>query len=352
MQQRSGSNGSSFRSLSFQSVSSGTEIIELAPIHRYPRHISWCASWFVLVVLMIVGCSGEDFALSPDLEWPVRDRVRPAALSSTFGPRIQGSTEDYDFHRGLDIPLPRGTPVYPATPGKVVIAGDDPAYPPDSVQLMHCSEFIEPAALDQCPSPFFTLYSHLSEIRVEKGQLIDRRLALGLSGASDSGFEHLHFEIREGGSRQADAVHPLGYLPHADTSPATVRIDEVIFDDPAVPIVHGVVTRPATELDFVRMDVEVYSAVDNRLMSSQGYDVNEWNREFTPEDDPTVKLDDPFFNGVTVRPKPFGVGIDTYEVLFRFRRLASDVAPAQVRVVVRTLDVDGNADSAECSPCL
>jgi len=47
--------------------------------------------------------------------------------------------------------------------------------------------------------------------------------------------------------------------------------------------------------------------------------------EYTPEDDPNDKLDNPFFNGITVRPQPFGPGVETYSVLFRFRELASDV---------------------------
>ena len=271
------------------------------------------------------GC-GKDIELGTDFAWPIASSDRPATLSSTFGPRIQGSNDDYDFHRGIDIPVPIGTRVDAAAPGQVVVAGNDRHYPDDSIQIAHCADAIEPASIDSCETPFFTLYSHMSKIDVQVGDWLDSGEYIGLSGASRSGFEHLHFEIREGGSWQRDSVHPLAFLPHDDTSPAEVDIDAVLFDDPVAPlIVHAVVTRPATELDFQRIEVELYSANDDRLMSSHSYDVNEWNREYTPEEDPEEKLDNPFFNGITVRPEPFGMDSDTYSVLFRFRTLEADV---------------------------
>ncbi len=310
-------------------------------------------TWFGLLTSSagLTGCDVNGVETGLEITWPIADSQRPAALSSTFGPRIQGSTEDYDFHRGIDLPVPTGTQVLAAAAGEVVVAGDSRDYPDDSVQVAHCADDLPPAVIEQCQEPFFTLYSHLSEIAVETGDRLSRGQSLGRSGASSSGFEHLHFEIREGGSWQRYAVHPLAFLPHPDTGPAEVKIDEVIFDDPEAPIVHGVVTRPATELDFVRMDVELYAGNDGLLLSSQSYDLNEWNREHTPDDDPNEKLDNPFFNGVTVRPQPFGMDSDTYEILFRFRRLESDVGKDDLRVVVRTLDIDGQVDVTECHPC-
>ena len=305
----------------------------------------------MLGLLMIAGCDGGvDF--SAEMSWPIARSQRPAALASTFGPRIKGSSDDYDFHRGIDIPVAMGTTVLAAASGEVVVAGDDRHFPDDSMLIGHCADAVPPASLDECEEPFFTLYSHLSEMLVGSGDAVARGSMIALSGAPPSDFEHLHFEIRHGVRSQRAAVHPLTHLQHDDTGPAEVTIDEVIFDDPEVPIVHGLVTRPANELDFVRIDVEVYSSDDDRLMSSHSYDVNEWNLEYTPEDDPNDKLDNPFFNGITVRPEPFGPGVETYSVLFRFRELASDVSPEKVRVVVRTFDVDGGIDVAECGPCL
>ena len=41
----------------------------------------------------------------------------------------------YDFHRGVDIPTPEGTPVYAIDDGKVKIAGNHPAYSDMLVQV-------------------------------------------------------------------------------------------------------------------------------------------------------------------------------------------------------------------------
>lgn len=300
---------------------------------------------------MVMGCDGGG-EFGAELSWPIAESQRPLALSSTFGPRINGSSDDYDFHRGVDIPVPMGTPVLAAAAGEVVVAGDDRNFPDDSMLLGHCADAVAPVSLERCEEPFFTLYSHLSKMLVEQGDSIGRGDVIAESGAPRSDFEHLHFEIREGGRMQRDAVHPLAHLPHDDSGPAKVTIDEVIFDDPDVPIVHGVVTLPADELDFLRIEVEVYGTDDGRLMSSHHYDVNEWNFEYSPEDDPNRKLDNPYFNGITVRPEPFGIGVDTYSVLFRFREMESDADPDDVRVVVRTSDVNGRIDTTQCGPCL
>ena len=40
----------------------------------------------------------------------------------------------YDFHRGVDIPIPIGTPLYAIDDGVVRIAGSDPNYSDGVVQ--------------------------------------------------------------------------------------------------------------------------------------------------------------------------------------------------------------------------
>ena len=43
----------------------------------------------------------------------------------------------YDFHRGVDIPKPAGTPVRAIACGKVRIAGSHPAYSDGVVQVRY-----------------------------------------------------------------------------------------------------------------------------------------------------------------------------------------------------------------------
>jgi len=66
------------------------------------------------------GCPSERFGNSDHTDLPLR---------SVFGPRpLVSENERYDFHRGLDIPTPIGTPVFAIADGVVRIAGDNPSY--------------------------------------------------------------------------------------------------------------------------------------------------------------------------------------------------------------------------------
>ena len=59
-------------------------------------------------------------------------------LSSTYGPRPLASEDDrYDFHRGVDIATPSGTPFFAITDGSVEIAGNHPSYSDPLVKLRH-----------------------------------------------------------------------------------------------------------------------------------------------------------------------------------------------------------------------
>ena len=58
-----------------------------------------------------------------------------------------------------------------------------------------------------------TVYAHLSEILVRKGDVVQGGQAIGKSGSSgNASGAHLHFEIRRWG-REEDPVPLLGGLP-------------------------------------------------------------------------------------------------------------------------------------------
>jgi murein DD-endopeptidase MepM/ murein hydrolase activator NlpD len=102
-------------------------------------------------------------------------------------------------HTGVDIPVPEGTPVLAAGPGKVVWAGygayrggHDVTDPYGlAVTIRHDFGYQDKA--------LYTLYGHLSEIDVVIGQHVDTGEMLALSGSTGKVTgPHLHFEVRLG----------------------------------------------------------------------------------------------------------------------------------------------------------
>jgi murein DD-endopeptidase MepM/ murein hydrolase activator NlpD len=111
-------------------------------------------------------------------EWPVKGQV-----TSGVGMRASPWTGQMEYHAGLDIPKPVGTPVHAS--GDAVVESTDPAL--GTIVLDHGHEIK-------------TQYAHLSKIlvgrgeRVSKGQLI---AAVGSKGKSTG--PHLHYEVRVAG---------------------------------------------------------------------------------------------------------------------------------------------------------
>jgi murein DD-endopeptidase MepM/ murein hydrolase activator NlpD len=61
-----------------------------------------------------------------------------------------------------------------------------------------------------------TVYCHLSEIRVHIGESVRRGDALGHTGITGlrpgPGFEHLHFEVRDGPAQDAARLDPMPFV--------------------------------------------------------------------------------------------------------------------------------------------
>lgn len=123
--------------------------------------------------------------------WPVR-----GVLSSGFGPRIHPISGEPDFHQGIDVEVPEGTDVYAACAGRVIVAGHHSGYGLYIV-LEHSNGYR-------------TLYGHLSEIGVYRGQFVEGGQRIARSGnTGNSTGPHLHFEILQYGR----PLNPLALLP-------------------------------------------------------------------------------------------------------------------------------------------
>jgi murein DD-endopeptidase MepM/ murein hydrolase activator NlpD len=112
-------------------------------------------------------------------------------LTSPFGNRTSPFTKGPDFHKGLDLSAPTGTPVYASADGIVTFAGRYPLSASvawwrfgNVVVLNHANRFI-------------TIYGHCDTVRVRAGQPVrqgDTIATVGSTGWSTN--SHLHYEIR------------------------------------------------------------------------------------------------------------------------------------------------------------
>jgi murein DD-endopeptidase MepM/ murein hydrolase activator NlpD len=123
--------------------------------------------------------------------WPVE-----GVFASPYGLRWNGGP---DLHRGVDVTVPTGTPVYPMSPGTVRFAGVMSGFG-NVVWIDHGNDVL-------------TVYAHLSRVDVEQGQSVSREAPIALSGQSgNASGPHLHFEVWRRG-REVDPVHALGGFP-------------------------------------------------------------------------------------------------------------------------------------------
>lgn len=122
--------------------------------------------------------------------WPVRGYV-----SSGFGARVSPFDGSYEFHDGLDIVAPYGTPVTAAADGVVTVAGT-------------YSDLGKAVFIDHGYG-LVSKYGHLSKIMVHVGQTLKTGEAVGEVGSTGrSTGSHLHYEVTMNGSK----VNPVKYL--------------------------------------------------------------------------------------------------------------------------------------------
>lgn len=140
--------------------------------------------------LMHVIRSNQDlWAATPSI-WPVQGWV-----SSPFGARTSPFTGKREFHKGLDISAPSGTPIYAPAKGNVIFTGRDGGY---GLSMM----------VDH-GSGIKTRYAHLHSIAIKRGQKVTRGELIAYVGSTGrSTGPHLHYEVRLNGV----PVNPMRYV--------------------------------------------------------------------------------------------------------------------------------------------
>ena len=136
--------------------------------------------------------SGTDEGVSRDTSAtysPLMMPVDDVYVSSGFGTRWGR------LHRGVDLALAQGSPIYAADSGTVYFAGDGGGYG-NLVKVDH-------------GNGMQTYYAHCSSLLVTSGQKVSRGEKIALTGSTGNSTEpHLHFEVIINGK----CIDPAGML--------------------------------------------------------------------------------------------------------------------------------------------
>lgn len=116
--------------------------------------------------------------------WPVAEAH--FRISSPFGPRTHPVTGKRDFHAGIDIPAPQGTPVLAYADGEVTAVGEH----------RNLGRYVKITHDDGT----YSLYGHLSKWTAQQGARVSAGEKIGLVGSTGrSTGPHLDFSIRRDG---------------------------------------------------------------------------------------------------------------------------------------------------------
>lgn len=111
------------------------------------------------------------------------------------GGRISSYMGDGRGHKGIDIAAPKGTSIFAADDGVVIMSKWYSGYG-NCIMIQH-------------PDGNITLYGHQSKLIAKYGQTVERGEVIGLVGNTGNSFgNHLHFEVRSNGKFH----NPLQYV--------------------------------------------------------------------------------------------------------------------------------------------
>jgi hypothetical protein len=217
--------------------------------------------WFVCLLAI------APVARPADYIWPLSRTNIADELNTSFGPRLNRAM--WDFHDGMDLPAPIGTPIYATRGGTVHRVGN-------GGQNGFSSRHVVLRVTDPSSDVLYIVHLHLDSIAagitsnavVSQGQLIG---TVGIDGASHA---HLHLEFRRGANQEIRSVHPLLYLPYVDT---------VNFTAPSNVVVNRLGERRAARLlfeapsrlegDLARVEVDLRAGTT--VLATRGVNFND-----------------------------------------------------------------------------
>lgn len=135
---------------------------------------------------------GSDSGGDGTLRWPLNAAGR---ISSGFGSRTSPTPGASSYHKGIDIAVPKGTPIVAAESGTVVVA----AYSSSAGNYIMISH----------GNRLYTVYMHCSRLAVKEGDNVKRGEVIAYVGSTGiSTGNHLHFGVSKNGAY----VNPMNYV--------------------------------------------------------------------------------------------------------------------------------------------
>ena len=137
---------------------------------------------------------------------PSRMPVNGATLTSGYGMRFHPVIGGRRQHKGIDLAMPTGTPVYATADGMISKADRFASYGL-FISIEHGGNIQ-------------TRYGHLSRLNVAAGQTVKKGDLIGYVGSTGrSTGPHLHYEVRIAGA----AVNPVPYLQGGAKPPVAAQ---------------------------------------------------------------------------------------------------------------------------------
>lgn len=128
-------------------------------------------------------------------------------LTSPFGTRRNPFTKEVNFHSGIDLAAPTGTPIYAPAAGEVVFAGRYDLR--RSVAWWRFGNLVVLRHGDR----FRTIFAHCDEVKVRTGDTVRQGDVIATVGSTGwSTAPHLHYEVRRFIDDLLQPVDPRIYI--------------------------------------------------------------------------------------------------------------------------------------------
>ncbi|WP_421806483.1 M23 family metallopeptidase [Flagellimonas sp.] len=273
-----------------------------------------------LQVVLLLSCSKnnevqEEETSSATALNPILRTYDPVMLASPYGPRLLGGS--YDFHSGVDMAHPTGTPVHAILDGKVVRA--ETAQPGSTLERYGQFVVISHDPFDEVEL-HQTVYLHLSETLVKVGDEIKQGDVIGKVGNTGVNIntEHLHFEYHigenSGAIRRSNARHPLRILPYQSKS-AVVDISKTNNE------LTITVVQVKSSMDLVSITISPMGHESKRIDFETLEGINKENVDVVP------------YQGIDIIPSPFNSVSSQMVLTFKVEGVWTDLEGVAVKLV-------------------